>query len=72
MNSSQIDVSVPVFDHNLIKIVSVQMLARELISGIWLFWTFFLYFMTDVILLDFMYNKADSKYKLKNNDDSNI
>ena len=25
----------------------------------------FLYFMTDAILLDFMYNYADSKYKLK-------
>ena len=33
------DELIPVFDHNLIKIVIVLKLARKLITNIWLFWT---------------------------------
>ena len=63
--------SIPVFDHNLIKIVIVQTLARQLITAIWLFLTFLL-FMTvifAVILHD--ENNTENEYIFKIDNDSN-
>ena len=68
----QYDYSIPVLDHNLIKIVIVQKVAKVLITATWLFWAYLSFVTIIFAAIPDTLISIGSKYISKINNYSNM